>query len=542
MPWKFGALMGIEVDCPFTPGDDRAYARQMTNPHRLLDLLAALSYAADRGAGNPWATSLRSSVIAARLAWLRGCEPQIVRDCQIAALLRHVGATSRAHEASTITDAFNDDFVRMLSQVDLARPLGTIAATPNHADVQLLSEYKLRRRKLDRLTQEQIALGHCEVADRLAQRLGAGAAVSRALAQSYERFDGAGFPKGLRGADVSLVARIMHVAQCFEVIFRLAGIDAARKVLAARSGGQLDPDIVDLIDRHAQEMVDGLDESSVLDTFLDEEPTPHATILSESLLDASTVMAHMADLKSTFTLGHSTAVAELADRCAGPMGIVDREKLRAAALVHDIGRLGLPNAIWDKPGPLSRSERLRVEEHSWFTQQILRSSEIFEPLCDFVEVHERLDGSGYHRRVRAAALPPGARLLAVCDVYAALIADRPHRRAFTKGSAAQLLAEEARVGRLDREAVRILLDVVGQPAPKLRGEWPSGLSGREVEVLAMLARGRSNKEIASHLHLAEPTIKNHIARIYEKIGVRTRAAAALFANEHGLLEAGAFEG
>ncbi len=514
----------------------------MSNLQRLLDLLAALSYAADRGAGNPWATSMRSSVIAVRLAWLHGCDPQVVRDCQIATLLRHVGATSRAHEAATIADSFNDDFVRMLSQVDLARPLGTIAATPSPTGVPVRSDYKFGRNKLDRVTQERIALGHCEVANRLAQRLGAGVAVSRALAQSYERFDGTGFPQGLRGMDVSLVARIMHAAQCFEVVFRLAGIDAARKVITARSGGQLDPAIVDLIDRHAHEMVDGLDESSVQDTFLDEEPTPHATILPESLLDASTVMAHMADLKSTFTLGHSTAVADLADRCAGPMGIADREKLRAAALVHDIGRLGLPNAIWDKPAPFSRAERLRVEEHSWLTQQILRSSYVFEPLCDFVEVHERLDGSGYHRRARAAALPPGARLLAACDVYAALVADRPHRRAFTKGSAARLLAEEARLGRLDREAVRILLDAVGQPLPKLRGEWPSGLSGREVEVLAMLARGRSNKEIAAHLHLAEPTIKNHIARVYEKIGVRTRAAAALFANEHGLLDAGVFEG
>lgn len=512
----------------------------MPTAHRLLDVLAALSHAADRGAGNPWGTGLRTSVIAARVASLLRWEPQVVRDSHIAALLRHVGSTSRAHEAATIGDMLDDDFVRILSQVDLARPFGALVAAP--ADAEALARRRRGLARAEALQTQQIALGTCEVADRLARRLGAGAGVSRSLAQSYERFDGTGLPIGVRGAEISSAARVMHAAQCFEVILRMAGLDAARKVITARAGGQLDPEVVDVLDRHAREIVDGIDECGVLDSFLDEEPAPHATLAPEALLDAATVLSHMADLKSTFTLGHSGAVAELAVLCAGPLGIADRDRLRAAALVHDIGRLGLPNSIWDKPGPLSQAERFRVEEHSWFTQQILRSSDVFEPLCELVEVHERLDGSGYHRRARAAALPPGARLLAACDVYAALVADRPHRPAFKRAGAAQILAEESRLGRLDREAVRVLLEVVGQPAQKLRGELPSGLSGREVEVLAMLARGRSNKEIAAHLHLAEATIKNHIARLYAKIGVHTRAAAALFANEHRLLEAGAFEG
>lgn len=509
---------------------------------RLLDVIAAVSHAADRGAGHPWATALRTSVIATRLAWAWGCESQIVRDCQIASLLRNVGSTSRAHEAAVIHDALDDEFLRILSRADFSRPLGVIAAAPSPLNAYVLEK---RRKKfvhaIDRKAQEEIAVSHCEVASRLSQRLGAGAGVGQALAQSYERFDGQGVPNRLRGAAISVPARVTQAAQCFELTYRLGGVPAVRAVMTARSGGQLDPDVVALVHRHGHEIVDGLDETSVLDAFLAEEPMPHALLLPEVLLDASMVLAHMADLKSTFTLGHSTAVADLAVLCAPQLGITNKEKLRAAALVHDIGRIGLTNAIWDKPGPLTPAERLRVEEHSWLTQQILRSSEVFEPLCDYIEVHERLDGSGYHRRARATALPPGARLLAVCDVYAALVADRPHRPAMTKGAAAKILGEEARLGRLDREAVRVVLDVVGQPAPKLRGELPSGLSPREVEVLAMVARGRSNKEIAAQLHLAEPTIKNHIARLYEKIGIRTRAAAALFANEHGLLEMGTFD-
>lgn len=510
---------------------------------RLLDVFAALSHAADRGAGHPWATALRRSVIAVRLAWVWGCETQVVRDCQLAALLRNVGSTSRAHEAAIINDALDDEFLRILSQTDLSRSLGVIAAAPSPINALLVEKHHNKfRRNVDRRTQEEIAVSHCEVASRLTQRLGAGTGVSHALTQSYERFDGKGVPNGLRGSSISPAARLVHVAQCFEMTYRMGGVSAARRVIAARSGEQLDPDIVELVHQHAHEIVDGLDEASVCDAFLAEEPTPHAELSTDVLLDASMVLAHMADLRSTFTLGHSTAVADLAERCALQLGIVDREKLRAAALVHDIGRIGVTNAIWDKPGPLTAGERLRVEEHSWLTQQILRSSEVFAPLCDYVEVHERLDGSGYHRRARAAGLPVGARLLAACDVYAALVADRPHRPAMTKSAAAKILGEDARLGKLDREAVRVVLDVVGQPAPKLRGELPSGLSPREVEVLAMVARGRSNKEIAAQLHLAEPTIKNHIARLYEKIGVRTRAAAALFANEHGLLEAGTFEG
>jgi DNA-binding NarL/FixJ family response regulator len=139
------------------------------------------------------------------------------------------------------------------------------------------------------------------------------------------------------------------------------------------------------------------------------------------------------------------------------------------------------------------------------------------------------------------AIPPAARLLSACDVYAGLIAERPHRPAHKKAAAAKILGEHAREGRLDRDAVRVLLEVVGQPPPKLRGDLPKGLSPREVDVLALVARGRSNKDIASALHIAERTVKNHVARLYDKIGVRTRAGAAVFAVEHGLVEAGAFE-
>jgi DNA-binding NarL/FixJ family response regulator len=149
--------------------------------------------------------------------------------------------------------------------------------------------------------------------------------------------------------------------------------------------------------------------------------------------------------------------------------------------------------------------------------------------------HERLDGSGYHRGAFGAQVPAGARVLAAADAFQAMTQDRPHRRGLAPEAAAAALAEEARAGRLDRECVRAVIEAAGQPPPKVRTAWPAGLSDREVEVLRLVARGLSNRAIAGRLYVSPRTAEHHVQHIYTKIGASTRAAAALFAMEHGLL-------
>jgi DNA-binding CsgD family transcriptional regulator len=151
---------------------------------------------------------------------------------------------------------------------------------------------------------------------------------------------------------------------------------------------------------------------------------------------------------------------------------------------------------------------------------------------------ERWDGTGvpgYHRGTSGAQVPAAARVLAAADALQAMTQDRPHRRGLAPEAAAAALAEEARAGRLDPECVRAVVEAAGQPPPTVRTVWPAGLSDREVEVLRLVARGLSNRAIAERLSVSPRTAEHHVQHIYTKIGASTRAAAAMFAMEHGLL-------
>jgi DNA-binding CsgD family transcriptional regulator len=151
-----------------------------------------------------------------------------------------------------------------------------------------------------------------------------------------------------------------------------------------------------------------------------------------------------------------------------------------------------------------------------------------------VEHHERLDGSGYPRALSGDAVGTSARLLAAADCYQAMCEMRPHRPARTPAEAASELRSEVTAGRLDGDAVRAVLRAAGHRVGRRR-EWPAGLTKREVEVLRLLARGLSNKEIAQELTITPGTAGSHIEHIYTKIDASNRAQASLFALKHGLM-------
>ena len=288
-------------------------------------------------------------------------------------------------------------------------------------------------------------------------------------------------------------------------------------------------------------MLDGLDEASEWSAILDAEPALARWVEGDKLDAALEAMADLADLKSPQFAGHSRGVADLAASAARGWGLPDHEvrTVRRAGLIHDLGRLGISNAIWDKPGPLTAAEREHVRLHPYLTERMLAG---IDALAASREVagrhHERLDGSGYPRGLSGAALRPLDRLLAAADTLHAKGEPRAYREALTLDQAAAELAAEVRAGRLDGEAVAAVLAVAGRPAPARRS-WPRGLTAREVEVLGLLARGESNKQIAGRLTVAPKTVANHVEHIYAKIGVSSRAAATLFASQRGLV--GVFE-
>jgi HD-GYP domain-containing protein (c-di-GMP phosphodiesterase class II) len=261
--------------------------------------------------------------------------------------------------------------------------------------------------------------------------------------------------------------------------------------------------------------------------------------LSDEQFDtACQAIADFADIKSPYTLGHSNGVASLASEAACRCGLpeADAVALRRAGLLHDIGRVSVSAGIWGKPGSLTEREWERVRLHPYYTERVLARPRILAQLGSLAALHhERLDGSGYHRGLPAAMLSPAARILAAADVYHAMTEPRPHRSPLTPDAAAIELQREARAGRLDSEVVSGVLAAAGHRVSISRRELVAGLSEREVEVLRLLARGHSMKQIAARLTISEKTVDNHIQHIYIKIGVSTRAGATLFAMEQNLI-------
>jgi HD-GYP domain-containing protein (c-di-GMP phosphodiesterase class II) len=237
--------------------------------------------------------------------------------------------------------------------------------------------------------------------------------------------------------------------------------------------------------------------------------------------------------------GHSRHCAQLAADAARVLGLPEERTmdLRRAALVHDFGITAVSNSIWDKPGPLTRTEFDRVELHPLLTEQMLRRSPALTTLGPIASAHhEKCDGSGYHKRVRADTGDAAACVLTATEVYVGLTTERADRPPFAADAAAAELRRLESEGALEPRATRAVLVAAGHGEPEARvrrrPQNPGGLSRREVDVLTLAARGLTTRQIADRLVISPKTTDHHIQHIYAKIGVSTRAAAALWAMQH----------
>jgi len=520
----------------------------MTHPARtgvrLAELLGVLSLAADLGMGQPMEHVLRQCLISLRLAERMGLDEADREVVYYTSLVVWIGCHVDAYEqakwfgddTALKSDFRHSDFAAATSKpMFMLRHLG--AGLPVAERARLGTGFFGDGRR----AAEAMLENHWLAADGLAARLGLPQRVRDSVEQTFERWDGKGSPKGAKGEQILLTSRLVALADVVEVFHRAGGTDAAVTVARQRRGTQFDPEVVDLFTSQAASLVAGLDEASSWDAVIGAEPAPggRATRLAGPELDAALeAVADFADVKSPYTIGHSRAVADLAAQAARLAGLGDQAATltRRAGLVHDLGRLGVPNTIWDKRGPLSHAEAERVRFHPYLTERMLVCSPALAPLAAVaVQHHERLDGSGYPRGLSGGALSPEGRILAAADFYQSRTEPRPHRDACTAGEAAGLLRAEARAGRLDAGATAAVLSAAGHPATR-RPARAAGLTAREVEVLQLLARGLSNKEIAERLVISRKTAGHHIEHIYAKTGTANRALASLFAASHGLIQ------
>lgn len=506
---------------------------------RLAELIAALSLATDLGTGQPMGHALRSCLLSVRAGLEMGLAREDLAQVYYFALLRHVGCTATAHETAAFAGGDDLAFFAGMSTVIM----GGMPESLGHLLRHLAEDQPPPRRArlvaaalLDPKGAARAIAAQWEAARMLTRGLGLPPGLDEALGHTQERWDGGGLPGKLKGEAIPRAVRIVVVAQDFLLLRRLGGPALADRILRRR-GKAYEPAVAELFLDQGERLAGDEDEDSPWDVALAAEPEPWARVAAPHLDTVLEAFARFADLKALHTHGHSAGVAALAEAAGRALGLPEPEliALRRAALLHDLSRVAVPNGIWDKPGRLTAEEWERVRLHPYFAERALSRCPVLAPLAALATAdHERPDGSGYHRAVPAAALPPGARILAAADAYQAMTQPRPYRPALTSAAAAAQLVQDADGGRLDREAVQAILQAAGQHPGSRPATLPAGLTEREVEVLRLIARGVSNREAARELTLSVKTVGRHVENIYNKIGVSTRAGAAIFSMEHGL--------
>jgi len=505
---------------------------------RLAEVLAGMSLATDLAMGLPAGHAISACLAATRLGRRLSLGDRELGIVYYTALLRYIGCTAFSHEEALLA---GDDVAarRLGAAVDFLQPREALAFT-----IRLTSGSRpmARLRTLalgiagGRAFNAVLKTANCEVAARTAERLGLGADVAGPLYQIFERWDGGGVPGGLAGERVALASRLANLVHCALLAEEVGGRDFGDSIVRHRSGSWLDPELCALYLRYRADLWPSANDDPWSD-ILAEEPLPVRSVRRQNLDAVATAFADLADLKSPFLHGHARAVASEADAAARELGMAEgqRHQLNLASLLHDIGRVAVATSIWEKPGRLTELDWEQVRQHPYHTDRILSRAPAFSEAARIAALHhERLDGSGYHRRLPASLQPLPARILAAADAMAAMLAERPHRPVLSIEAASRELQADVAAGRIDADAAGAVLAGHGQRLRHRLGAWPAGLSDREVEVLRLLAAGRSKREIARTLFISPSTAHTHVVHIYEKIGVTTRASAALFAMEHGL--------
>jgi HD-GYP domain-containing protein (c-di-GMP phosphodiesterase class II) len=508
---------------------------------RVADLLGGLSLVADLGYGLAPGHAMRSCLAGVALARKVGMAEHEVADTFYTSLLSHVGCVGFSHEMSA---AFGDELAanRAGAMTNFADPKDTVMTLIPQATVGMrpLARVKTaafivaRGRALGRRYDATV----CEIAKQTSRRINLGDGVQAALFEVKEAWNGSGSPRRLQEDEILPAARIARLASEATLFYDLGGVELAAHAVARRGGSLLDPAMVAEFVANAPELLGEAAAGDPRRRVLEAEPEPVVERDHGDLPRLAAAFGDLVDLKTPYTHGHSKEVARLAKGAAERLGfdVEATRRLYVAACLHDLGKVGISDMVWEKPGPLTGPEWEQVRLHAYHTERILATSQTLEPVARMAGMHhERLDGSGYHRGCRAPEFPVPARVLAAADVFQAMTQPRPHRDALDPVHAAKELRAAAESGILDHETVAAVVEAAGQRVERRRELRPAGLTHREIEVLQLLSRACSNREIAEQLHISRRTAEHHVQNTYSKIGVTSRSAAALFALEHDLL-------
>ncbi len=403
---------------------------------RLSENLSALSYALDITEGQPEGHAVRTCLIGMGIADVAGVPASERGPLFYALLLKDLGCSSNAARLCNLFGTDDLALKRSHKVTDWTRPLPGLRYAFSHAAgsspvARLIRTVSIGIR--ERGSGREMTQTRCDRGADIAAMLGFTEATRDAIRALDEHWDGQGMPLGLAGDRIPLLGRVVGLAQTTEVFASTYGVDAALAVMRERRGSWFDPDLVDAL-------LSLQGDTSFWGRVLSEDPRRHLGTLEpeEEILvadeprldDIASAFARVIDAKSPYTYRHSEGVAEIAVGIGAMRGFDARDirTLRRAALLHDIGKLGVSNLILDKPGRLTDDQMAQVRQHPAYTHQILRRVTAFGDIVEIASSHhERLDGKGYHRGLRGAALCPLSRALVVADICEALRADRPYR-------------------------------------------------------------------------------------------------------------------
>ncbi len=512
---------------------------------RTAEVLAAFSLATDLGTGRPMQHVIRACYIGMHVARQLRFNTQEQANLYYTLLLMHSGCTSDAHAYTAMIEGDELSAKGDTALRDMNNPLEAIKWMSRNVAPDAPSLIRLQR-IFALLNQGPGGIieglkGVCEIGARVAQRLGMPEEVQIALRNMYEQWDGKG-PYRNRPKDIPLLSRVVLAAFILEPYARVRGPLAAKQEARERKGKSLDPEVVQAflaLDK-VPRFWEGLQKAELWEAVLDLEPdSPLCYIRQERLDDLILAFADLTDIKSPTDLGHSRGTARLAEAIARDMKLpqADISDIRRAALLHDLGNVGVPNTILDKQAPLTDAERARANLHPYYSEQVLGRVPVLGTIARLAGAHhERLDGQGYFRGLHGNEIPLGARILAVADEFQVRSQDRPDRPRLEPEQVLAMLKPEAGP-HLDPDCFQALARQLGVSgsAPSTRRQWPAGLSDREVKVLRFLARGATNREIAQELVITPKTAEHHLEHIYNKLGVSSRAAAVFFAVENELV-------
>jgi HD-GYP domain-containing protein (c-di-GMP phosphodiesterase class II) len=459
------------------------------------ELISALSFALDLTEGAMPGHALRSCILGMRIGQRAGLSHSQLTDLYYALLLKDIGCSSNAAHMDQIVRGEDESIqaeVRAVVQAEVWADIRAgvsaqldLAATPKRLGPKLPS-FRLPWRpaqtaesKIEEISRpvtvpqkraRNVATIHGDRGASIIAKIGLGAATAEAVRALDEHWDGTGYPGRWRGEQIPLLARIAAIAQHLDVFASDKGPVHAIAVLRERSGKWFDPELVRIagsLHRTGtlwKDCLSILPEQDIRSAVLELEPRAKLHLGPDRIDRVCEAFSDVTDAKSPFTVDHSMGVADAASVISQTLGISPGRTVfvRRAALLHDLGKLRVPNSILHKQGKLTREEFLIVKEHPMLTQKILGRIPAFQEMAFVAGAHhEKLDGTGYPNRLSAKDLSLEARVIAVADVYAALSEKRPYRESLDLVQVTAIMRKEM-PHKLDPEVFEALLSGLKQ--------------------------------------------------------------------------------